>query len=232
MNERELRIFWRITGLHIALVASILIFPFMKGCFSRESNDEVITLIDLSLVQPADIPVEVPPPEPEPPAPDPEPPAPDPEPPVPGPEPEQRRREIEISRERVRRDPTPPTRPRLTQEEIRRRLERELGGQPKPPVQTDVPAWYYALVRDAMNAAWNEPAGLSLPPGATTRVRIRVQRDGRITRREQIRSSGNSTMDSSVMTAVNSVTRLRELPSEVRGEYKDITIDFELQSGL
>lgn len=225
MNERELRIFWRITGLHIALVVSILAFPLFRGCFRREPKDEVITFIDLSLVQPAQDPVEVATPELEPPAPEPEPPTPE-------PEPEPRRREIEISRERVRRDPQPRPEPRLTQEEIRRRLERELAGQPAPAVQTDVPSWYYALVRDAMNAAWDEPSGISLPPGATTRVRIRVQSDGRVTRRDQVRSSGNSTMDNSVMSAVNSVTRLRELPSEVRGDYKDIIIDFELQSGL
>ncbi|MEM7394494.1 MAG: cell envelope integrity protein TolA, partial [Verrucomicrobiota bacterium] len=43
-----------------------------------------------------------------------------------------------------------------------------------------------------------------------------------------IRSSGNSVVDQSVLQAVQSVTQLEALPSDYRKAFKDITVDFEL----
>jgi TonB family protein len=82
-----------------------------------------------------------------------------------------------------------------------------------------------------MYEAWDQPGGLS-GAGLVTQVRIRVQRDGTITSRDLARRSGNSLMDDSVMKAVNAVARLKPLPPDVPGSYKDITIDFELTSPL
>ena len=82
-----------------------------------------------------------------------------------------------------------------------------------------------------MREAWEQPGGLS-SAGLVPQVRIRVQRDGTITSRELSRKTGNSILDSSVMKAVNSVSRLKPLPPDVPGSYKDITIDFELTSSL
>ena len=129
--------------------------------------------------------------------------------------------------------------PALTQAEIRQLLASGIpmgpggGGQGVGTTSGEVSAlsWYYALVRAQMYEAWDQPGGLS-GAGLVTQVRIRVQRDGTITSRELARRSGNSLMDDSVMKAVNAVSRLKPLPPDVPGSYKDITIDFELASPM
>lgn len=129
--------------------------------------------------------------------------------------------------------------PPLTQAEIAKLLASGIpigpggGGVGSGSSAGDVSAlsWYYALVRAQMYEAWEQPSGLS-GAGLVTQVRIRVQRDGSITSRDLARRSGNSLMDDSVMKAVNAVSRLKPLPADVSGSYKDITIDFELTSPL
>ncbi|MBU4199400.1 MAG: TonB family protein [Verrucomicrobia bacterium] len=88
--------------------------------------------------------------------------------------------------------------------------------------------WYYSMVRVTMYEAWQQPSSLAGKKGLISRILIRVQRDGRISQRSLIQPSGNALMDSSVMTAVESVQRLQELPPGFGGSYKEITIDFEL----
>ena len=92
--------------------------------------------------------------------------------------------------------------------------------------------WYYAKVRAVMYEAWQQPSALAGQKGLITRVLIRVQRDGRITRRSLVQPSGNALMDASVMNAVKSVQRIQELPPGFGGAYKAITIDFELTETL
>ena len=128
--------------------------------------------------------------------------------------------------------------PPLTQAEIRKLLASGIpigngGGSGSGAAGGEVSAlsWYYALVRASMYEAWEQPSGLS-GAGLVTQVKIRVQRDGTITSRELSRKTGNSLMDDSVMKAVNAVSRLKPLPPDVPGSYKDITIDFELTSAM
>ena len=66
---------------------------------------------------------------------------------------------------------------------------------------------------------------LALGRDATT-VLIRVQRDGAITSRTMLRSSGNTIMDQSVMDAVRSVNRLRPLPAAWGGLYRTYPLIF------
>jgi TonB family protein len=88
--------------------------------------------------------------------------------------------------------------------------------------------WYYSMVKAAMYEAWQQPSALAGTKGLLTRALIRVQRDGKIIQRSLDLSSGNALMDSSVMTAVESVAQLEALPPGFGGDYKDITIDFRL----
>ena len=88
--------------------------------------------------------------------------------------------------------------------------------------------WYYSQVRAVMYEAWQQPSSLAGRKGLLSQILIRVQRDGRISRRSLIKSSGNALMDSSVLTAVESVQRLQELPAGFGSSYKEITINFEL----
>ncbi|MBI2441241.1 MAG: TonB family protein [Lentisphaerae bacterium] len=89
--------------------------------------------------------------------------------------------------------------------------------------------WYLEQVRAIMYEAWQQPSALAGQKGLLTRVEVRVRQDGQITRKEMVAGSGNSLMDNSVMTAVESVQTLPELPFGFGGAYKDITIDFELE---
>ncbi len=89
--------------------------------------------------------------------------------------------------------------------------------------------WYLAQVRAIMYDAWQQPSALAGKRGLTTRVMVRVRQDGQIIQKKMADTSGNGLMDSSVMTAVESVQKLPELPFGFGGAYKDITIDFELE---
>jgi TonB family protein len=79
-----------------------------------------------------------------------------------------------------------------------------------------------------MYDAWAQPGGLAAEPGRIARILVRVERDGRITARTLVQSSGEPLIDDSAMQAVNSISRLKPLPASFPGKYKNITIDFEL----
>ena len=89
--------------------------------------------------------------------------------------------------------------------------------------------WYLAQVRAVMYDAWQQPSALAGKRGLVTRVLVRVRQDGQIVQKKMADPSGNGLMDTSVMTAVESVKNLPELPLGFGGAYKDITIDFELE---
>jgi len=89
-------------------------------------------------------------------------------------------------------------------------------------------AMYLSQIRAIMYEAWQQPSSLIGKKGLVTTVKIRVQRDGQITKKDIITSSGNALMDDSVKRALDMVSRLPELPPGFGGLYQDITVDFEL----
>lgn len=93
-------------------------------------------------------------------------------------------------------------------------------------------AWYYNQIKSAIYEVWQQPSSLVGKKGLVTTVEIRVQRDGRITRKKIASPSGNAQMDDSVLRALESVNRFPELPAGFGGLYKDITIDFELTEAV
>jgi protein TonB len=221
--------------VHGFLLGALLLWPLLHQFLRREKPVEQVTFINLVEPLPPMPEPDVQTPEPEPePEPEPPPPRPKPKEEVKKPEPprtnEVKKTTVKVSTKKIRRPTTTPAqqKPPLTPEEIRRLLAAGIpqGGAPATGPVSDM-AWYYALVRATMYESWDQPSGLS-GAGLVTKVRIRVQRDGTVTARDLIRPSGHSLMDESVMKAVNSVSRLKALPAEYDGYYKDITIDFEL----
>lgn len=89
-------------------------------------------------------------------------------------------------------------------------------------------ALYLSQIRAVMYDAWQQPSSLIGKKGLVTTVEIRVQRDGQITAKKIAAPSGNAQMDDSVARAIESVTKVPELPPGFGGLYKDITVDFEL----
>ena len=93
-------------------------------------------------------------------------------------------------------------------------------------------AWYYAMVKQIMYEAWQQPSGLANAGNPIATVTIRVKRDGTISDWQLMRPSGNALMDESVKRAVQSVKRLKPLPPQFIGPSQDITIQFELEKLL
>ena len=146
--------------------------------------------------------------------------------------------EVKISTTRVAiaRSPgpvAPPRGPQISEEDFRRlvNLGVKEGDHNSLPggdhVSTSLFANYYVYLRNTMYSVWQQPENLA-GSGLVTQVRIRIARDGTILSRTKARGSGHGVMDDSVMRAVNSVSKLRPLPSGYTADYRDITVDFEL----
>lgn len=213
------RIFWVIATVHIALVIGVMLYSVVKQWWLRTRKPETITFVSLYSPPAPETAAAV------------EAPAPAPEPPPPAPTPTPRP-QIQRSTERVRRDAPPPAQPALTPEQIRQQLEQAVPTttQRPGPAATDNISRYYALIDQTFRRAWEQPSAVL--PGTIVQARIRIQRDGTVTQRELIRRSGNPTMDDSVQRALQSVSRIAPLPSEISGPHHDFTIEFELTGAL
>ena len=212
------------TIIHAAIILGVIIAPLVTTWILRRQREKLI-VIDLTLALP-DIPAamaEAATAEP----------APPPEPPRDIPEEIKPKPKVQKSTKRVTRTEPKPDQPKLTAEEIRKLLAAgaKIGDRTSIATSEFPEAWYYALVKQVMYDAWNQPGGAAVPAGLKTLVTIRVERDGSIIRRTLAQSSGNSLMDDSVMKAVQSVSKLRALPPQWTGSYKDIDIIFDLSAG-
>ena len=88
--------------------------------------------------------------------------------------------------------------------------------------------WYHSMLRDRFTARWNQPTSIVRSDQKfVTRVKIKIEKDGRISNVELANSSGNVVMDESVMTAARCVTQVAPLPAGL-GESYEVKIDFEL----
>ena len=216
--------------VHGVVLLALIIAPLLFNWRLRKKRKEIITIVDLTIPMP-----EIPSPTPDIKQPEPVRKEPPPPPKTDIPEPEKKPKHVvQKSEKKVKRPPPPkPKTPQLSQEEIRKLLAAGAKISDKLSVPTDEfpAAWYYALVRQTMYDAWNQPSSLAGRSGLVAEVTIRVQRDGKITSREMTRSSGNSVMDDSVMKAVQAVTQLRPLPPQFPGASHEITVEFELTPG-
>ncbi len=234
------------TTVHLVVVVLILVVPLIRKLSHPRKPPEMITFVDLSALPPPPPPTAevAPEPEPEPPKPlpEPEPPKPAPIPekieekkPAEKPKPEQHKIKVNTNKT-IRRMDTPPrpqtpNQPTLTKEQIRKLLEANVkfSSSGSPSTSFSDLSLYYATVRDAMYGAWNQPS--TVARGLVAEVSIKVQRSGAVTQRRLSRPSGNKVMDDSVMQAVNSISRLRALPAEIRDDPLDITIEFVVGDG-
>jgi TonB family protein len=215
--------------VHGLVLLVIIIVPLVMSWRARHKEREIITYVDLRSAPVVPPPVETVTPEPEV----------KPPPPVkkdipePAPKKKKKKRKIEVSRKRVRRqDEPPPKKNELTPEEIRKLLKAGAKSSTTQTVKSDLPTWYFALVQQTMYEAWSQPSDLGGAAGRIVRAEIRIEKDGRISKRSILRSSGITELDTSVKTAIHAVNKLKPLPSSFPGKYKDVVIDFELSGGL
>jgi len=92
--------------------------------------------------------------------------------------------------------------------------------------------WYGSMLHDRFYSEWVQPS-TSLTSGAkvSVLVKLRIEKDGRVSNFEVIKPSGNSVVDESVTAVAKRVTQVDPLPAGLgNGEHYDVKINFELNS--
>ena len=90
-------------------------------------------------------------------------------------------------------------------------------------------AWYGKMLYDRFYSEWIQPT-TNVPVGAkiSVPVRIRIERDGRISKFNIVRPSGNVVVDESVAAIAKKVTQVDPLPKGLGGAFYEVNINFAL----
>ncbi len=92
--------------------------------------------------------------------------------------------------------------------------------------------WYGSMLHDRFYSEWVQPTTIA-SSGAknSVLVKLRIEKDGRVSTFEIVRPSGNDAVDASVAAAAKRVTKVDPLPEGLgNGEHYDVKINFELNS--
>jgi len=92
--------------------------------------------------------------------------------------------------------------------------------------------WYGSMLHDRFYSEWVQPT-TSAAAGAknSVLVKLRIEKDGRVSSFEVVRPSGNTELDESVKAIANRVTRVEPLPDGLgKADHYDVKINFELNS--
>src|SRR5437016_7309248 len=92
--------------------------------------------------------------------------------------------------------------------------------------------WYGSMLHDRFYSEWVQPTTVTNSGGKNSAlVRLRIEKDGRVSSFDIVRPSGNSDLDESVKAIANRVTRVEPLPDGLgKGDHYDVKINFELNS--
>jgi len=91
-------------------------------------------------------------------------------------------------------------------------------------------AWFGTMLHDRFYREWEQPT-TSVPTGAktSTLVKIRIEKDGGVSKFTIIKPSGNVVVDESVAAIAQRVTHVDPLPTGLTSKgYYEVNIDFEL----
>lgn len=90
--------------------------------------------------------------------------------------------------------------------------------------------WYFAMLHDRFHARWEQPTNIDRAGAEVgTTVKLRISKDGVISDREIVRSSGFPQMDESVMAAAAKVLQIDPLPTGLgNGEFFEVNVQFKL----
>ena len=85
------------------------------------------------------------------------------------------------------------------------------------------------MLHDRFYGEWVQPTSV-VATGAkiSALVRIRIEKDGRVSKFEIVKPSGNVVVDESVEAVSRRVTQVDALPKGLGGEHYDVNINFEL----
>jgi TonB family protein len=91
--------------------------------------------------------------------------------------------------------------------------------------------WYGSMLHDRLYSEWVQPSSIASTAKMSALVKIRIEKDGRVSRFEIVRPSGNAAVDESVSAVAKRVTQVEALPPGLgNGEHYDVKINFELNS--
>jgi TonB family protein len=92
--------------------------------------------------------------------------------------------------------------------------------------------WYAHMLHDRFFSQWSQPTSV-VRSGVkmSTLVKLRIEKDGRVSRFTILKPSGNVVVDESVAAIAKRVTQVDPLPSGLgTGGFYEVNINFELNS--
>jgi TonB family protein len=93
-------------------------------------------------------------------------------------------------------------------------------------------SWYGTMLHDRFHKAWEQPKSI-VATGAkmSAIVKIRIEKDGRVSKFTIVKPSGNVAVDESVAAITQRVTQVDPLPEGLtQKSYYEVKIDFELNA--
>src|SRR6266542_793558 len=93
-------------------------------------------------------------------------------------------------------------------------------------------AWYGNMLHDRFYSAWIQPT-THVPTGAkiSTLVKVRIEKDGHVSKFEIIKPSENAVVNESVAAVSKQVTEVDSPPAGlIKGDHYDVKINFELNT--
>jgi len=92
--------------------------------------------------------------------------------------------------------------------------------------------WYGNMLHDRFYSAWIQPT-TNVPSGAkiSTLVNVRIEKDGRVSKFEIAKPSGNATVNESVAAVAKQISHVDSPPTGlIKGDHYDVKINFELNT--
>jgi TonB family protein len=93
--------------------------------------------------------------------------------------------------------------------------------------------WYGNMLHDRFYSAWIQPT-TNVPSGTkiSTLVNVRIEKDGRVSKFEIAKPSGNATVNESVAAVAKQISQVDPPPTGlIKGDHYDVKINFELNTG-
>lgn len=106
------------------------------------------------------------------------------------------------------------------------------GGRTGGSVNESQFGWYGSMLHDRFYSEWAQPTSVADAGGRNAvLVKLRIEKDGRVSSFEIVRSSGNAELDDSVRALANRVSHVEPLPDGLgKADHYDLKINFELNS--
>jgi len=92
--------------------------------------------------------------------------------------------------------------------------------------------WYGNMLHDRFYSAWIQPT-TNVPSGAkiSTLAHVRIEKDGRVSKFEIVKPSGNATVNESVAAVARQISHVDPPPTGlIKGDHYDVKINFELNT--